>query len=112
MANILKSPHEAELMLQAEEYMNKGKYNFALYIIQVTVIYQYMLVKTNLFLPILPRYELYSSPRFTGNNITPVDKDILDIYTMLGKAVDRLALGEYYLRMQKVLENAEPHLSF
>lgn len=97
-------------MLQAEEYMNKGKYNFALYITQVTVIYHYMLVKTNLFLPILLRYELYSSPRFTGNNITPVDKDILDIYTMLGKAVDRLALGEYYLRMQKVLENAEPHL--
>ena len=50
LANILKSPHEAELMLQAEEYMNKGKYNFALYITQVTVIYHYMLVKTNLFL--------------------------------------------------------------
>lgn len=111
IATTLKSPHETELMLLAERYIDGGFYGLALHIIWNTMLYHYMLIRTNLSVPLLPRYEFYSSDRFTSGNPTQVDKDLMDLNVNLDTAINRLAMGEFYVRMQESLKDAKPHLS-
>jgi hypothetical protein len=101
LAAILKSPHETELMLLAEKYIVAGFYSLAIHLIWSSILYHYMLIRTNLFLPLLPRYEFYSSTRFTGGNPTQIDIDIMDLNINLDTAVNRLAMGEYYLNFRE-----------
>jgi hypothetical protein len=114
LATILKSPHETELMLLAEKYIEKGYYGLAIHIIWTSMLYHYMLIRTNLMVPLLPKYEFYSSPRFTGGSPSQVDKDLMDLNINLDTAISILAMGEFYPRMQETLKDTKPrmHLRF
>lgn len=93
VAEMLRSPHKTELMLIAEKYIENGNYGIALQLLHTVILYHYMLIKTNLFLPMLPRYEFYSNPIFTSGKATEIERHILDLYTSLDTSVDRLAIG-------------------
>lgn len=102
MAKVLKSPHETELLFKAELYIEEGKYELDLYFIHTAALYHYMLIKTNLFLPILPTYDYLALQK--GNPI------VEQIYRSLDNATDRLAMGEFYLREKDLLKKAPPFL--
>lgn len=59
MANLLRSPHESELMIIAEKYIEQREYNLGVKLIHTVALYHYMLIKTNLFLPMPLSYEDY-----------------------------------------------------
>jgi hypothetical protein len=102
-ASLLKSKHESEILLRAEKYIEEKKYHLGFYLIQTVALYHYMLIKTNLALPILPH-----------QNYPPyeVNEDIGKIHDELDNITDRLAMGQYYLRMKDMLNKAFPFFKF
>ena len=104
IASLLKSIHEREILLRAEKYIEERKYHLGLYLIQSAALYHYMLIKTNLALPILPL-----------RNYPPHDVDddnIKKVYDEIDNITDRLAMGQYYIRMKDMLNNAPPFNNF
>ena len=110
MANILKSSHEKEMLTIAEKYIGNKNYSRALHLIITTAIYHYMLIISNLKLPFGKMHASESTSITIGKR--RLSKDIETLSTRLQLTINRLAMGEYYLRTLDLLKKSNASLEY
>jgi len=103
LATNLKSPHEKTLMEFVEKYIDAENYPLAYQFLLTAAVYHYMLIISNLKLPFGKLYLQQSSVVEEGMT---AEQGVEILSDRLQKAINRLAMGEYYLRMLEILKKS------
>lgn len=99
LAGLLKSPHEKILMECVEQYIDKGNYPLAYQFLLTAAVYHYMLIISNLKLPF---GRLNLEHQTVSDSIT-AEQGVETLSDRLQQAINRLAMGEHYLRLLEIL---------
>ena len=100
LASLLKSPHEKEMLLKAEIMIEQGRYDFSLQLILTAAYYHYMLIRTNLR---IPRFPTDTSQKTVEPSAYEVGKDVEKLSKDVNRAIDILAMGQYYFKTMELL---------
>lgn len=102
IASVLKSTDERVILLKAEEFFSEEKYQMAQYYLNAVLLYHYMLIQENLNLDFV-EYPTGVLSSLAENVDTETPRKI-------AIAVNRLAMGEYYIRLKELLLKYEINL--
>jgi hypothetical protein len=110
IAQIVKSPHERTLLTHMEEQISKKNYSIAYIFLFTSALYHYMLIRTNLKIPLDEPYSFGLNPNEI--NDTLARRNIKNLYERMQQIASRLAMGEFYLRTIDLLKKSELTLSY
>jgi len=103
MASMLKSPHEKILMECVEKYIAENNAPLAYQFLISAAVYHYMLIISNLKLPFGKLYVQQNT--VTDEGIT-VEEGVDELFDRLQVTINRLVMGEHYLRLKEILEKS------
>jgi len=103
MASMLKSPHEKILMEHVERYITANNYPLAYQFLITAAVYHYMLIISNLKLPF---GKLYVPQDTIAEKGITAEQGVEVLSTRLQATINRLAMGEHYLRLLEILKKS------